>query len=659
VVARQISWLLVCLTVLSFGIHAQPVSFNLKNADIRSVIDMVSDVTGKNFIIDPRVKGKVTLVSSTPIEPEGVYEIFLSIMKVHGYVAVQEGDVVNILPANEGVQGASVSSSVNAEGEMQVRVIPVINVKAVQLVPSLRPLVSKTGHLAAHDGSNTLVVSDTGRRIKRLIEIVKRLDVKDDGSLEAIRLKFAAASQVTKILQPLLAQNNKNASGTVKLAADDRSNTILMIGNKYLRQKLRELVNQMDVKVEHKGETRVIYLKFAKASDLAEVLRNTMSDKYTETNGKQTGSTDSERKLGIQADEDTNALLITARSDQHAEIQSVIDSLDVRRAQVLVESLVVELTDDKARDLGVQWVAAQNDLINLSDAATFASNTLQLGNVVGRLNVGQGVDIGILARALANDADANIISTPSLITMDNAEAEINVGREVPFVTGSYTGASNSSTPENPFTTIERSNVGLIMKLTPQINFGSAIRLDIDQQISSLLPGAAAQFGTTDVVTSVRSIKTSVVVEDGNILVLGGLIDDTLRESRVKVPLLGDIPIIGELFNYREASKEKRNLMIFIRPKILRDEESSRLLSEQKYQELREQQLQQYQQGLKLLPDTDVPVLEPIPEKPPQAKPSTNSPAKPPAAPSISPTQPPAPTPQKVVKQPSPHPFDDY
>lgn len=657
-ISRRFYPLFILLVVLSFGVHAQPVSFNLKNADIRSVIDMVSDVTGKNFIIDPRVKGKVTLVSSTPVEPEDVYEIFLSIMKVHGYVAVQEGDVINILPANEGVQGASVSSQVDSQGEMQVRVIPVSNVKAVQLVPSLRPLISKTGHLAAHDGSNTLVVSDTGRRIKRLLQIVKRLDVKDDGSLEAIRLKFAAASQVAKILQPLLAQNQKGAAQTVKLAADDRSNTILMVGNKYLRKKLRELVKQMDVPIDHKGETRVVYLKFAKASDLAEVLRKTLSDKYEDEEGKKKGSVTTDRKVGIQADEDTNALLITAGPDQHAEIQTVIDSLDVRRAQVLVESLIVELTDDKARDLGIQWVAAHEDLIDLGDASSFGANALQLGSVVGRLEGGKGVNIGILARALANDADANIISTPSLITMDNAEAEINVGREVPFVTGSYSSTGSGSNPENPFTTIERNNVGLVMKLTPQINFGSAIRLDIDQQISSLLPGAAAQFGATDVVTSVRSIKTSVVVEDGNILVLGGLMDDTLRENQVKTPLLGDVPVLGELFNYREATKEKRNLMIFIRPKILRDEESSRLLSEEKYRQLREKQLQQYQQGLKLLPDTDVPVLEPLPKKAAPKPVDTVEPLT-----QASTAVAPKPSTEPVVKEKanasSGHPFEDY
>ena len=617
---RSLRYLVILAGVLSFislNSQAQSVSFNLKNADIRSVVDMVSGITGKNFIIDPRVKGKVTLVSSTPVEPEDVYDIFLSIMKVHGYVALQEGDVVNIMPANEGVRGAPLgATSVEEDGQMQVRVVSVDNVKATQLVPSLKPLISKNGHLSAHASSNSLVISDTGRRVQRLIEIVRRLDVKEDSGLEAIKLQHAAASQVIKTLQPLLAGSGQNKSvlggpqgSGVKLTADDRSNTVLMMGNHYLRERLSTLIHTMDIPIAHQGETRVIYLKFAKAVDLAEVLSNTLSEKYSATKKDTKASNQSAtRQVSIHADEDMNALLVTAGPDQHAEIQTVINALDVRRAQVLVESLIVEMSDDKARSLGVQWTGGQDDVIGISGVSSLASSALQQGNLVGLLKGDKGLNIGFLARALANDADANIISTPSLITLDNAEAEINVGREVPFVTGSYTTGSSGTSASNPFTTIERNDVGLTMKITPQINQGSAIRLDIDQIISSLLPGAATQFGTSDVITSKRSIKTSVVVEDGNILVLGGLVDDTLRESQVKIPILGDVPVLGGLFNYREATKEKRNLMIFIRTKILRDADSSQQLSEQKYATIRGQQLQKYQAGSRLLTNQDIPML---------------------------------------------------
>ncbi|MEL6722672.1 MAG: type II secretion system secretin GspD [Pseudomonadota bacterium] len=605
------------LTFSSLLAWAQPVSLNLKNADIRSVIDMVSGITGKNFIVDPRVKGKVTLVSSTPVEPEEVYDIFLSIMKVHGYVALEEGGIVNILPENEGVRGAPLDSQTANNSQMQVQVVPVNNVKATQLVPALKPLVSKNGHLSAHSSSNTLVISDTSRRLRRLIEIIRRLDVQEDMGLAAVRLQHAAASQVIKTLQPLLSGSGKGkgsvfsegiAAGDIKLAADDRSNTVLMTGSKQVLKRLRHLVEQMDTPVAHQGETRVVYLKFAKAVDLAEVLRSTLAEKYQGSKSTK-NRTATERQVSIQADEDMNALLITAGPDQHTEIQAVIQALDVRRAQVLVESLIVEMSDDKARSLGIQWLAGHEDLVQLSGASTLAATALQQGNLVGLMKAGRGLNIGILARALANDGDANIISTPSLITLDNAEAEINVGREVPFVTGSYTGTGGSSGADNPFTTIQRNDVGLKMKITPQINQGSAIRLDIDQEISNLLPGAAAQFGASDLVTSKRSIKTSVVVEDGNILVLGGLVDDTLRESQVKVPMLGDVPVLGQLFNYREATKEKRNLMIFIRPKILRDAESSRALSEQRYAGIRDQQLERYRAGSDLLSRDEIPLLE--------------------------------------------------
>ena len=609
------------LALMSLLSWAQPVSLNLKNADIRSVIDMVSGITGKNFIVDPRVKGKVTLVSSTPVEPDEVYDIFLSIMKVHGYVALEEGGIVNILPANEGIRGAPLGSRTGNDSQMQIRVVPVRNVKAAQLVSVLKPLVSKNGHLSAHTSSNTLVVSDTRRRLQRLVEIIRHLDVQEDSGLEAVKLKHAAASQVIKTLQPLLTSGGKSkssvfgegiAAGDIKLAADDRSNTILMTGSKQVRRRLRTLVDQMDTPMAHQGETRVVYLKFAKAVDLAEVLRNTLAEKYQGSGKDRKNREATERQVSIQADEDMNALLITAGPDQHAEIQAVIQALDVRRAQVLVESLIVEMSDDKARSLGIQWLAGHEDLVQLSGANALAATALQQGNLVGLMKAGKGLNIGVLARALANDGDANIISTPSLITLDNAEAEINVGREVPFVTGSYTSAGGSSGADNPFTTIQRNDVGLTMKITPQINQGSTIRLDIDQEISNLLPGAAAQFGASDLVTSKRSIKTSVVVEDGNILVLGGLVDDTLRESQVKVPVLGDVPVLGQLFNYREATKEKRNLMIFIRPKILRDAESSRTLSEQRYTGIRNQQLEQYQAGSGLLSRDDIPLLRSSP-----------------------------------------------
>jgi general secretion pathway protein D len=315
-------------------------------------------------------------------------------------------------------------------------------------------------------------------------------------------------------------------------------------------------------------------------------------------------------KVTVQADEQTNALIITAKPDIFRDMQTVIRKLDIRRAQVLVEALIVELNQDKAADFGVQWIAVQNDIgLDTSDFIT-APQALTSGTLVGAITSGD-FTFGVLARALDQDADANIVSTPSLLTLDNEEAEIIVGREVPFVTGSYTSTGDSTNPNNPFQTIQRENVGLTLKITPQINEGNAIRLSIDQEISNLLPGAAQIVGTSDVITSVRSINTNVIVDDGAILVLGGLIDDVVNESESRIPIIGDIPLLGEAFTYREVDTQKRNLMIFIRPTILRDSVANLGATETKYNDLRDKQVERYGRGVKLLRESDQPVLPPL------------------------------------------------
>ena len=613
------------------------VTLNFKNADIRSVVELVSKVTGKNFVLDPRVKGNVTVVSTAPVPPEVVYETFLSILAVHGYSAMPDGeDLVRIVPDNAAVASAGFSEHFDAAdvlgGEMRISVIAVRHVDAGQLVPLLRPLVDKNGHLVAHPQSNALIVADSTRAIERLRRVIEVMDTVSDGDLSFFPLRYAVASKVATTLQPLIAGSAKGgAKSKVTLAADDRTNTLMVSGGEGpMIERLRLLIAHLDAPTDNAGDTRVVYLNYAKAGDLAEILRKLAEDMHKQSGEAKTAGGPA---VGIQADTGTNSLLITAKPDDMRALLSAVEAMDIRRAQVLVETLIVELTDDKARKLGIQWVAAQDALFDLSDASALSASALDLGTLIGRLSAGAGINIGFLARALANDADANIISTPSLITMDNAEAEINVGREVPFVTGSYTSTGNSTNPSNPFTTIQRSNVGLTLKITPQINKGSVIRMDIDQEISSLLPGAAAAFGATDVVTSVRSLKTSVVVEDGEMLVLGGLVDDTLRENQVHFPLFGDLPLFGPLFSYRETTKEKRNLMIFIRPRILRDATSSQALSQRKYEHLREMQVEKKAEGVELLPDEVSPVLEPL-TPPPASLPAEVAPAPVEKAPAV-------------------------
>ena len=618
------------------------VTLNFKNADIRSVVELVSKVTGKNFVLDPRVKGNVTVVSTAPVPPEVVYETFLSILAVHGFSAMPDGEgLVRIVPDNAAVASADFSERLDdmdaLGGEMRISVIAVRHVDAGQLVPLLRPLVDKNGHLVAHPQSNALIVADSTRAIERLRRVIEVMDTVSDGDLSFFPLRYAVASKVATTLQPLIAGTAKGgAKSKVTLAADDRTNTLMVSGGEGpMIERLRLLIAHLDAPTDNAGDTRVVYLNYAKAADLAEILRKLAEDMHKQSGEAKAGGP----AVGIQADTGTNSLLITAKPDDMRALLSAVEAMDIRRAQVLVETLIVELTDDRARKLGIQWVAAQDALFDLADASALSASALDLGTLIGRLSAGAGINIGFLARALANDADANIISTPSLITMDNAEAEINVGREVPFVTGSYTSTGDSTNPSNPFTTIQRSNVGLTLRITPQINKGSVIRMDIDQEVSNLLPGAAAAFGTTDVVTSVRSLKTSVVVEDGEMLVLGGLVDDTLRENQVRIPLFGDLPLVGPLFSYRETTKEKRNLLIFIRPRILRDAASSQALSQRKYKDIREMQVEKKAEGVELLPDQVAPVLEPLMQ--PVSPAAKVAPAPQPVVPAPQPAGPPA------------------
>ena len=645
--------------------NGEQITLNFKNADIRSVVELVSKVTGRNFVLDPRVKGNVTVVSNAPVPPEVVYETFLSILAVHGFSAMPDGGgLVRIVPDNAAVASAGFSEDLYADevlgGEMRISVIPIRNVDAGQLVPLLRPLVDKNGHLVAHPQSNALIVADSARAIERLRRVIEVMDTVNDGDLSFFPLRYAVASKVVTTLQPLIAGAPKGGSNNqITLAADDRTNTLMVSGGEGpLLERLRLLIAHLDAPTDNAGDTRVIYLNYAKAADVAEVLRKLAEDMQKQSGGDKGGSP----TVGIQADAGTNSLLITAKPDDMRALVSAVEAMDIRRAQVLVETLIVEITDDKARKLGIQWVAAQESLLNLTDAGALSSSALDLGTMIGRIGMGAGVNIGFLARALANDADANIISTPSLITMDNAEAEINVGSEVPFVTGSYTSTGDATNPSNPFTTIQRSNVGLTLKITPQINKGAVIRMDIDQEISGLLPGAAATFGATDVVTSVRSLKTSVLVEDGEMLVLGGLVDDTVRENQVRIPLFGDLPIFGPLFRYRETTKEKRNLLIFIRPRILRDAAASRSLSQRKYESIRAMQIEKRAEGVQLLSRQDAPVLNPLapetvpaPVTPPPQPPATSqppvSPLSAPAPAALAPPPPSEPPPPSVQAAP--------
>ncbi|MDQ7015997.1 MAG: type II secretion system secretin GspD [Gammaproteobacteria bacterium] len=601
---------------------------NLKNTDIHSLIATVSKVTGKNFVVDPRVKAKVTVVSSHDMDGDELYKVFLSVLQVHGYAAVRSGKVIKIVPETNAKQGPVPQLRRGMGGdELVTQVIALENVPAAQLVPILRPLVPQQGHLAAYPSTNMLIITDRAGNINRLTQIIKRIDRPDNEEVELIHLQHASASEVVRILGTLQQNANKGGiqrKGHARLAADERTNSVLISGDKANRLRIRGLIAHLDTPLESEGNTRVIYLRYANAKDLATILKGVSAGQArtasSAVKGKTTASS-GRSDIDIQADEHTNSLIITAAPNEMRSLQGVIRQLDIRRAQVLIEAIITEISEDKNRELGIQLAGGNNNNNNQplgftnfggessltglvaskgTSAAGLAGLTLGFGSATGSV-----LDFVGLVRALASDANNNILSTPSLVTLDNQEAEIIVGENVPFVTGQYSSAAGATAgTANPFQTIERQDIGLTLKVKPQINEGNTIKMEINQEVSNVKSSSQS---SADITTTKRSIKTTVMVEDGQTIVLGGLISDTLRDTNEKVPLLGDIPLLGRLFQYRKTATVKQNLMVFIHPTILRDAATENHHTSRKYTFLRAQQLQAREEGDSLMSDA-VPLL---------------------------------------------------
>ncbi len=630
-----LSLLLLNLVLITPGTgfaEENQITLNLKEADIRALIATVSKFTGKNFVVDPRVKARVSVVSSRPMSDSEVYEVFLSVLQVHGYAAVPVGSIIKIVPEVNAKQGPLpvVSDDLHVGDELITKVVTLDHVPAAQLVPILRPLVPQQGHLAAYNPTNTLIVTDHAANIRRLAEIIKSIDRPESDELEIIPLKHASASELVRILNSLQASGNakKPESSQITLASDDRTNSILMSGERSSRLKIRATIAHLDTPLQNEGgNTHVIYLKYAKAEDLVSILTGVQKkqeqvDKKT-VPAKVPGSADSE--VDIQADENTNALIITAGPDVVRRMKSIIRQLDIRRAQVLVESIIAEISNSRGKDFSSQFVLGgkegNNDRVPVG-----VSNFGGSGGIIGLFSgdpqtiagsLGDGMTFGFgsdqnnrfafLLKALTADAATNILSTPSVVTMDNEEAEIVIAQNVPFITGSFTTAADGAS--NPFQTVERQDVGITLKVTPQINDGNTIKLEIAQEVSNV---SASTSANGDIITNKRSINTSVLVEDGEILVLGGLIDDTMRDQVSKVPLLGDIPLLGWLFRSHSTTKEKQNLMVFMRPSIMRDGAAAYHHTNEKYNYLRAQQIDASQQGFGLLREQTPPLLPELP-----------------------------------------------
>jgi general secretion pathway protein D len=631
---------------------------NYKDADLSQIIQAVSEVTGKNFIIDPRVNAKVTMLSATPMSASAFYEAFLAVLQVYGYVAVPAGKVIKIIPNSDAKQlpGNDLPHDVSSTSdEIVTQIVSLKNISAVQLVPMLRPLVPPYGQLAAYAGGNMLIITDRASNVNRLVRIIQRMDESGDEPIEVIPLHNASAADVVRIINSLNTGAGAEASAALaKVVADDRTNSILLTGERSQRLRLKALIFDMDTPLATGGDTQVRYLRYADAEKIADKLKGQATATAKAQGGPSApgaggaaggGTSNVDASVTIWADVATNALIITAPPKIMKSLMAVIDKLDIRRAQVQVQAIIVEVQVNKSSSLGVQWIlfgqgngTVPAGVINLPGSGTsivdlvatalsgataitnpttgtvtspITSSTLGVGATVGVGRVSPtGVNFAALIQALRSDATSNIISTPSLITMNNEEAEVKVTQEIPLITGSFSSSTASvSGTTSPFTTIQREEVGTILKVTPHINEGNSVQLKIEQEDSS--PGAKLT-NSADISTNKRSIKTTVLIEDGGIIVLGGLMSDTVNESEDRVPGLGSIPIIGNLFKSRSGSRMKKNLLVFIRPKIMRDADATESTSEAAYNEVRQSQKNLNGGHITLLPGQKQPQVPAIP-----------------------------------------------
>ncbi|WP_417545249.1 type II secretion system secretin GspD [Marinobacter sp.] len=586
--------LLVLLPLMSMAYGQEETwRLNLKDADIRAFVTQVADITGYSFVVDPRVKGKVTVLSSAPMNKNEIYDLFLAVLNVHGFTAIPGEEVIKVVQQVDAKQSAEALGrfpSIPSE-QLITRVIQIDNANALELVPILRPLVAKYGHLAGVAAANALIISDHSSNIQRIEQIVRELDSPSKYEVEVIKLKEAWVGDMVVLLQELAPDElgragNESASRKYSVTADERSNRLILRGDESFRNKMRGLIFQLDQPSASGGATKVIRLRHADAKNLTEILKGVMGELVKEGATGTAGGGAMNRPQGnfaVFADEGLNALVVRGEPSLMQEAEEIVAALDVRRAQVMIEAAIVEISDELGQDLGVQVAVGDESGSSTPVMGTnFGNVGRSLGDVlgailsesvispaVGGITVGagqrneSGVSWGILLQALSTSAAANLLSTPSIITLDNQESEIIVGQNVPFRTGQSTVTGDGTT--NPFTTIERRDIGLTLKVTPTISADGLVRLVVEQTTESV---ADSIEDASDIVTNKREIKTTVLADDGETIVLGGLTREDYQVNKSKVPLLGDIPFIGRLFSSESERRIKRNLLVFLRPKIL-------------------------------------------------------------------------------------------
>lgn len=612
---------------------AQTWTPNFRESEILEVILAVQDATGKTMVVDPRVRGQITVMSSTPLDAEAYYSLFLRALDINGFAAVEAADgVVSILPSQEVRAAPLPFDSPDAVPTGYVtEVIQLQNVQVNQVLQVVRPLVSSANaQLSAYAEANLLVLVDTAANVARIREVLQRIDAASTPATDVVQLQFADAAEIVRMLQALsgsaVAGGEGGGAPRLQVVADERSNAVLVSGDMQTRERARDLIARLDQPTEQNGNTRVIYLEYASAPNVAEVLESVVQKMAAQDGDPAEGSA----RATIEADEQTNALIITADIETVNNLQAIIQRLDIQRAQVLVEAIIVEINDDIGKNLGIQWLLRDE---SGAFASSFDSgNNLQsLGNIVdGALAADGGDALAVLGAGLAGAAGqtiglgritrsndllvlidmlqattgANILSTPNLLTTDNTPATITVGENVPFITGSFINTGNQGSVQNPFQTIQRQNVGTTLQVTPHVNRGDKVALDIVQEISSISQKA----GAVDIITNERKIETRVTVSDGETVVLGGLIRDNVLQNQTRVPILGSVPGVGRLFRSESTTVQKTNLLVFIRTTILRDDEALRGATAVKYQYMRDRQLQQQGNASGLVRGETLPLL---------------------------------------------------
>lgn len=639
--------LLIGALFTSSALIATEYSPNFKNTEITEFINIVGKNLKKTIIVDPNVRGKISVRSYDLLTEDQYYQFFLNVLQVYDYAVVEmPSGILKVVRSKDAkTSNIPVVEGANLDGdEMITRVMPVYNVPVRELAPILRQLNDQAGggNVVSHDPSNVMMLTGRAAVVNRLVEIIERVDQAGDEEVEVVKLQFASAGEMVRIIESInKSQGKANNVGKSepRVVADDRTNSIIVSGDVKARQRLINLIKRMDQELETSGNTRVIFLNYARAEDLVKVLQGVSASIQAETQGSGTQArrSSSTRDVSIDFHEDSNSLVITAEPDMMRSLEEVIRQLDVRRAQVQVEAIIVEVFEGDGVSLGVQWVSEEGGgtqftngvvpvgslgvaLREAEDTEILGSTTTANGEVVATVTTQEGNltplaqllggvngmiagiikdGWGAVVQAVSTDTNSNILATPHLTTLDNEEAFFIVGQEVPIITGSSTGTNNS----NPFQTVERKEVGIKLKVTPQINEGDAVQMVIEQEVSSI-SGATS----VDVLLNKREIKTTVIVDDGGTIVLGGLIDEDVQESVSKVPFLGDIPFLGHLFKSTSTSKRKRNLMVFIRPTIVRDGVTMNKISHRKYNYIRAQQLDRQADGIPLMPGAQGPSI---------------------------------------------------